>query len=90
MLDLKSTKLFRKELRKCINRGYDIKELNYVVEELRAGRQLDRRYQDHSLRGERKGQRDCHIKPDWVLIYEVDKQYGTLILLRTGSHSDLM
>jgi mRNA interferase YafQ len=58
-----------------------------VVEALRHHRPLDPRHRDHALAGDRRGYRECHIQPDWLLIYRVDAE--TVYLARTGSHSDL-
>ena len=68
-------------------RGKDIGKLKEVVEKLAAGISLEPRYRDHPLTGNWKNSRDCHIEPDWVLIYTSDKQ--SLRLERTGTHSDL-
>ncbi len=61
----------------------------YVVNELATGKVLDAKYHDHALNGTYKGYRECHIKPDWLLIYYIENDILTLTLSRTGSHSDL-
>lgn len=70
-------------------RGLDISLLDEVVGLLRQGRQLEERYRDHGLTGDLAGFRECHIKPDWLLIYLIENDILTLTLIDTGSHSDL-
>ena len=70
-------------------RGLDISLLDEVVGLLRQGRQLEERYRDHGLTGDLAGFRECHIKPDWLLIYLIENDVLTLTLIDTGSHSDL-
>ena len=71
-------------------RGLDISLLNEVVDLLRQGKQLEERYRDHGLTGNFAGFRECHIKPDWLLIYLIEDDILTLTLIDTGSHSDLL
>ena len=70
-------------------RGLDLTLLDAVVEELRQGNPLDEKYRDHMLKGEYAGFHECHIKPDWLLIYLIENEILTLTLVDTGSHSDL-
>ena len=70
-------------------RGLDISLLDEVVDLLRQGKQLEERYHDHGLTGDLAGFRECHIKPDWLLIYFIENDILTLTLIDTGSHSDL-
>ena len=67
--------------------GKNLDELLLVVDELAAGRNLAARYQDHPLRGRYKDKRDCHIEPDWILIYAIEGD--EVVLYRTGAHADL-
>jgi len=83
-----STK-FKKDLRLAIKRGYNISLLDDVVTVLAAGKVLNEKYLDHPLKGNYKGCRECHITPDWLLIYEIDGDELILHLTRTGTHSDL-
>lgn len=69
------------------NRGKDMGKLREVVEILMREEILNKKYQDHPLYGRWEGTRDCHIEPDWILIYTKTK--GEIILERTGTHSDL-
>ena len=70
-------------------RGMDLTLLDEVVDKLRQGITLDEKYKDHILKGEYAGFHECHIKPDWHLIYLIDNDILTLTLVDTGSHSDL-
>ena len=83
------TSAFRRDLKTAIKRGYDIELLGFVVDNLAAGKKLPEKFRDHNLTGEFKGCRECHITPDWLLIYEVSNEELILYLTRTGTHSDL-
>ena len=83
------TALFKKQRKLLITCGYDIKLLDTVIVMLANGERLPLKYRDHALSGNRKGQRDCHIRPDWLLVYERNDDVLTLLLCETGSHSDL-
>jgi len=74
-------------MKRVRKRGKDFDKLKAVIDVLVAGEELAARYRDHALVGNYRGARDCHIEPDWLLIYEIDED--ELILIRTGSHSDL-
>lgn len=80
---------FKKDLKLASKRGFDIDKLKEVVDKLAEQSVLDKKYKDHNLLGEYKGFRECHIEPDWLLIYRIDKSEVELFLFRTGSHSDL-
>lgn len=80
---------FKKDLKSVIKRGYNIALLEVVVDTLASGVELPVKYKDHALMGNYKGCRECHITPDWLLIYEVDGDELFLYLTRTGTHSDL-
>ena len=70
-------------------RGMDISALDDVIDTLRQGIPLDKKYRDHALSGNYEGFRECHIKPDWLLVYLIEYDILTLTLVDTGSHSDL-
>lgn len=89
MLAIVPSRLFKRQLKLLRKRDYDLQELDYVITLLQEGRQLPAKYRDHALAGERKGQRDCHVRPDWLLIYEIREDDLILALLETGTHSDL-
>ena len=79
----------KKQLKNTQKRGYDMQLFKDVVTKLANGEQLDVRHNDHPLRGNWKGYRECHILPDWLLIYKIDGVHLILYLERTGTHSDL-
>ena len=88
MYSLDHTTRFKKDLKIIIKRGYDISLLNTVVEELLKGNPLPSHNRDHALTGNWKNHRECHITPDWLLIYRIEKDVLVLTLTRTGTHSD--
>lgn len=83
------TTAFKKDLKTAIKRGYNTDLLGVVVDTIAAGKALPEKYKDHNLTGNYKGCRECHITPDWLLIYEISDSEVILYLTRTGSHSDL-
>lgn len=87
--NIRQTKRFQKDLKLIQKRGYEIKKLIDVVKILTNGQELPQKYRDHELHGKYAGTRECHIEPDWLLIYEKLESELILILTRTGSHSDL-
>lgn len=80
---------FSKDLKAIAKRGYDLNKVKFVINELADGKPLDSKYKDHQLQGNYVGKRECHISPDWLLIYEIRNDELLLYLVRTGSHSDL-
>jgi mRNA interferase YafQ len=89
MLNLQLSTQFKKDYKKIVKQGKDIDELWLIIENLRKGERLAPKYEDHQLTGNYKNHRECHISPDWLLIYKVDKDKLVLTAVRTGSHSDL-
>lgn len=89
MYELISTKKFKKDLKNIIKSGYDISLLDKVVTILLQGKPLLEKYKDHNLTGNWVGHRECHITPDWLLIYLINDNTLTLTLTRTGTHSKL-
>ena len=89
MLNIVSSNRFKKDLKIALRRGYRIELLEEVVNKLADGIVLEPKYKDHELAGEFKGLRECHITPDWLLIYQVIENDLVLYLSRTGTHSDL-
>ena len=84
------TKQFRKDLRRLEKSGIDLKRLGDVIDRLVSGETLEHRYHDHPLRGIFSGARECHIGPDWLLMYVKDEGALVLLLLRTGTHRDVL
>lgn len=80
---------FKKSIRTCEKRGFDITLLEELIERIANREKLESRYHDHQLIGQRKCYRECHIKPDWLLIYAIDDQKRLIVLVDTGAHSDL-
>ena len=89
MLILKTTTRFRKDYKRLKKQGKDMNLLEAVIDDLLAGKVLDQKYKDHTLVGDYVGFRECHILPDWLLIYVIDHGQLLLTVTRTGSHSDL-
>ena len=89
MLTIRYETNFKKDYKRLVKRGYNIVLLSEIIELLAFNQPLDRRYKDHPLIGDYKDCRDCHITPDWVLIYRIDKLKGELVLIRTGTHNDV-
>ncbi len=88
-LEIIASNKFRKDLKLARKRGLKLEKLNAVVEMLANQLPLDIRYRDHALTGDYGDFRECHIEPDWLLIYRQDEDVLALFLFRTGSHSDL-
>ena len=89
MYQVKFTTAYKKAYKLMKKRGLDISLLDQVVDLLRQGRQLEECCRDHGLTGDLAGFRECHIKPDWLLIYLIENDILTLTLIDTGSHADL-
>lgn len=86
-MNIHYTTQFKKDYKRIKKQNKDLSKLRIVIELLAEGHSLDPKYRDHQLSGNWKGHRDCHIDPDWILIYRLT--HDDLILERTGSHSDL-
>lgn len=89
MLEIVPSNRFKKDLKLAIKRGYKIELLREVVNCLASGETLEAKYKDHLLTGDYGGFRECHITPDWLLIYRIEDDELYLFLSRTGTHSDL-
>ena len=89
MLDIVLSNRFKKDLKLAAKRGYDLDLLDAVVTNLAERRPLAEKYRDHELTGNYSGFRECHIQPDWLLVYHVEADELILFLSRTGTHSDL-
>ena len=89
MYRIRPSAKFQKDLKRIQKRGYDITLLKDVLNLLANGKILPIKYKDHNLSGNFKGCRECHITPDWLLIYEISDDELILYLTRTGTHSDL-
>lgn len=89
MLDLKFTSQFKKDMKRLRRQGASIEKIDAVIKTLREEGPLPERMRDHALGGNYRGHRECHIEPDWLLIYRIDEGELVLTAVRTGSHSDL-
>ncbi len=88
--ELVMTSRFRKDVKRMIKRGLSLDELEQVLDWLADGITLESKYRDHDLSGNYAGFRECHIRPNWLLIYMVEEEKLILTATRTGSHSDLL
>ena len=89
MFEVVLSNRFRKDLKLAAKRGYALDLLNDIVDRLARGEALPAKNRDHTLTGDYIGYRECHIQPDWLLIYRTDGDALMLFLMRTGTHSDL-
>jgi len=89
MLKVRYSGRFKKDFKTIAKRGYDVKLLEEVLNFLVQENVLPQKYLDHPLAGNYAGHRECHITPDWLLIYKIEKEILALSLTRTGPHSDL-
>ncbi len=89
MYSIYFTSKFERDLKLVKKRGYDISQLEYVIETLELTGKLSPKYLTHKLKGNYSECLECHIKPDWLLIWQQDNETMEIFLIRTGSHSDL-
>lgn len=89
MLSIVPSNQFKKDLKLAKKRGLNLKLLSAVVDTLASQQPLDPKFRDHTLTGNYRGFRECHIEPDWLLVYRIDEGQLELFLFRTGTHSDL-
>jgi mRNA interferase YafQ len=86
---IRRTTQFKKDYRRAIRRSLPMEKLDKAIELLAADGFLPPEYRDHPLVGEWKGLRECHIEPDWLLIYRIERGLLMLVLVATGTHSEL-
>ncbi len=89
MYKLLQTNEYKKKLKKLIKNGYNINKMKEVVDLLVEGKPLPPKYKDHPLKGNFIGFRECHVEPDWLLIYKIQNDILILTLVTTGTHSEL-
>ncbi len=89
MYKIRPSAKFQKDLKRMQKRGYDMTLLTEILKLLASGESLPAKNKDHNLSGNFAGCRECHITPDWLLIYEISNGELILYLTRTGTHSDL-
>ena len=89
MYKIKTTHQFEKDLKRCIKRGYPMDKFREVIKLLERDGKLPTKYLPHILHGNREGQWECHIQPDWLLVWNQYDDELELLMLNTGTHSDL-
>lgn len=89
MYSIEYTNRFKKDLKRCAKRGLDINKILDVVKLLCEYGELPQTYRPHKLTGNRQGQWECHIQPDWLMVWEQNDTELTLLFIQTGTHSDL-
>ena len=89
MYSIDYTKRFKKDLKRCQKRGLDLQLIHDVIALLKTTGTLPAQYRPHKLSGNKDGQWECHIEPDWLMIWEQNNNELTLLFLQTGTHSDL-
>lgn len=90
MMELRFTSKFKRDYKRIKKQGKDLSKLESVLEALVRREVLPEAIRDHSLGGTYHGHRECHIEPDWLLIYRIDEEGLVLVATRTGSHSELL
>ena len=89
MLSFRTTKQFERDYKLIVKQGKALEKLKRMMHKLVIEEPLEIKHHDHPLAGNWKGHRDCHIEPDWLLIYKIDTNAREIIFIRTGTHSDL-
>jgi len=89
MLKLKLTRKMKKDVKLMVAQGKDTSKLYEVLKMLVSEMRLPKKYFDHQLKGKMKRYRECHIEPDWLLVYEIKLDELILLALRTGSHTEI-
>ena len=90
IFEVRASNQYRRDFKRLNASKEDVKKLNKAIYILSSGGQLPKQYKDHKLKGGLKYRRECHIAPDWLLIYRKDKDQLLLLLLRTGTHRDVL
>lgn len=86
---VKLTSQFKKDYKLAIKRNMDVSKLQTIIRKIANGEMLEEKCCDHALTGNWKGYRECHVEPDWLLVYFIKEDVLVLSLVRTGTHSDL-
>ena len=89
MYSVDYTNRFKNDLKRCFKRGLDISKIQKAVKLLEMNGVLPIEYKPHKLVGDKSGQWECHIQPDWLMVWEQNDEHLTLLFLQTGTHSDL-
>jgi mRNA interferase YafQ len=89
MYSIDYSKRFKKDMKRCQKRGLNLQLILDAIALLRTTGMLPAQYRPHKLSGDKNGQWECHIEPDWLMIWEQNDTELTLLFLQTGTHSDL-
>ena len=89
MLTIAYTSKMKRDVKRALKRGKNISKLTVALDLLASGEQMPEKYQDHPLKGEMRGYRECHIEPDWLLVYQIVQDELVLLASGTGTHADL-
>jgi mRNA interferase YafQ len=89
MFSIEYTNRFKKDVKRCKKRGYDLSKLTTTIDLLQKNGSLPAKYKSHVLKGKYTGLWECHIEPDWLLVWKQDDNTFTLLFMSTGTHSDL-
>ncbi len=89
MYQIDYTTRFKKDLKRCAKRGLNMQKIMHAIKLLEMSGELPMEYKPHKLLGNRNGQWECHIQPDWLMVWEQDDNQLTLLFIQTGTHSDL-
>lgn len=89
MYSAEYTNQFKKDYKRCVKRGYPMRNLQIIVEDLLAGVPLAPRHRLHSLSGDWLDFEECHVKPDWLLVFKREEKAKVLVFSNTGTHSDI-
>lgn len=89
MYSISYSNRFNKDLKRCLKRGLDLRLIFDAIQLLQATGTLPPKYHPHKLRGDMRGQWECHIGPDWLMTWQQNDTELTLLFLQTGTHSDL-
>ncbi|MGV8139378.1 MAG: type II toxin-antitoxin system YafQ family toxin [Mangrovibacterium sp.] len=89
MYTIQTTNKFEKDFARCTRRNYDLDAFDKALRLLASSGKLPREYKPHKLKGKYAGFWECHIQPDWLMVWDQDDDKLTLLLMRTGTHSDL-
>ena len=88
--EVRAAKQYKKDYKRITRSGLDMRKLEIAIDLLASDTSLPDRYRDHALHGALAGRRECHIGPDWLLMYRKDQGALVLLLLRTGTHRDVL
>ena len=89
MLKVRYSNQFKKDYKLAMRRGLNMELLDDVIRRLASGEELPKEYKEHQLSGKWRGFLECHIQPDWLMVWEQNDECLTLLFIQTGTHSDI-